>query len=127
MGLFNYDNSQDAHKLSNAAQVNRHNLEHLVVDIDLSKLGVPAEKIAILVPTIADAIINKKVFALYIEKKGKLKSIVTFIPETLKSNQSGVITTYVNQLQFLNAVKLVAITHHNIHVEEPPKIQIHER
>lgn len=122
--MFGFDPKDAAHLQSNYNEWKANVLRTLQVDVDLSKIGVSSEKIDLLVNGISYAMKNNKIFALFIEAKGKLQSLVTFIPNTNQSNQSGVITTYSSRLHFINAIKLVCITHHNIYIHEEDNTQL---
>lgn len=116
--MYNFNPKDAAHLQSNYNEWRENTRRLFEVDIDLSLLGVPDYVMLELGSGIAYAMKNNTPFALFIASKNKIESLVTFIPESNKSNQSGIITEYVNKKQFLNAVKLVCITHHNIYIHE---------
>lgn len=114
-GKMNYDKSQDAHKLSNYDWWKKNHNIITDVEIDLSKLGVSAKKIAELGKGISECLKDNMAFALFTNDG---KSVVVFVPETLSSLQGEIKTIYANQKQMFNAIKLVCLTHHNIQKDQ---------
>lgn len=112
--MYSYDNSNDAHKLSNYDWWKKNHNFITDVEIDLSKLKVSQKKIKRLHDGIAYSFQNKLTFALYCKKP---VSVVVFNTDNMQSVQGDVKSKYTSLKQMLNAVRLVLLTHHNIYIE----------
>lgn len=104
--MFNLDQSQWAHNLSNA---NDKYVRQITVELSPKEIERKSE----LMIKIIEAIRQKRMFGLY----GGEDGMIIFDPVSLWSKQTGgVEITYDNEIDFINGIKLAIIYHDKIHV-----------
>lgn len=111
----NYDNRNDAHKLSNYSWWKKNHNHITDVKIDLHKLGVSNEKVVELFKGLVYCFRNKVAFALFTDDG---ESIIVFMPQYLSSKQGEIKSYYQSLDKMFLAVKLVLLTHHNIQIHQ---------